>query len=100
MDSAFPTADYPGYTTNELREFLRKKPDNAKMSAEIERRERVAQGDVSVMTPGERLRYARKAKDGQLLALRAAAPMRPCNRQTEDVDGLGLFDAVRSPVML
>jgi hypothetical protein len=29
------------------------------MWAEIDRRERVANGDVSVMTPGERLRHVR-----------------------------------------
>lgn len=42
----------------------------------------------------------KETRDAQLAALRAAAPLRPCNGRTEDVDGLGLFDAVRSPVML
>ena len=60
MDSAFATAAYPGYTTDELRQMVSRPSANARaMWAEIERRERVAAGDVSVMTPGERLRHVR-----------------------------------------
>jgi hypothetical protein len=36
-------------------------------------------------------------KQAELLRLRAASPMRPVNGRTADVDGLGLFDTVRSP---
>lgn len=60
MDSAFATAPYSGYTTDQLRQMVSRPSANAaKMWAEIERRERVAAGDVSVMTPGERLRHVR-----------------------------------------
>lgn len=61
-DAAFKSAPYPGCTTAQLREFVAD-PDRDPISAEvmrreIERREMVAAGDVSVMTPGERLRFA------------------------------------------
>lgn len=76
-DAAFKTGAYPGYTTAQLRAALDRKEDEAsgmcntipftdrknaeevakKMRAEITRREAVAAGDVSVMTPGERLRF-------------------------------------------
>lgn len=60
MDSAFNTAPYSGYTTAQLREFIADPDANMitseVMRREIERRERVAAGDFSVMTPGERLR--------------------------------------------
>lgn len=36
-------------------------------------------------------------KQAQLIAIRAASPMRPIDGRTADVDGLALFDAVRSP---
>jgi hypothetical protein len=39
-------------------------------------------------------------RDRQLVALRANSPMRPCDGRTADVDGLGLFDAVRQPPLL
>lgn len=62
-DSAFQSAPFPAYTTAHLREIA----DNmlvpetgAKMRAEIERREKRDAGDVSVMTPAERLRHIRK----------------------------------------
>lgn len=65
-DAAFKTGALPAYTTFELRKFLAKRDGKplsedaaAKMRAEIDRRERVSAGDVSVMTPGERLRYSR-----------------------------------------
>jgi hypothetical protein len=58
-DAAFKTAAFPGYTTQELRETYNREPADiwVKMRAEIKRRERVAEGDVSVMTPAERLRH-------------------------------------------
>lgn len=36
----------------------------------------------------------------QLIAVRAASPMRPLDRRTAPVDGLALFDHARSPVMI
>lgn len=66
-DAAFPTAKYPGYTTAQLRLYVRQgAPDSQDsvetirlMKAEIARREAVAAGDESQMTPGERLRHSR-----------------------------------------
>lgn len=67
-DSAFKTAAYPGYTTAQLRAFIAD-PDGGSqennkaiadaMTAEVLRRDRVAAGDVSVMTNGERLRHVK-----------------------------------------
>ena len=63
-----PTGSFPGFTTKEL--VARLKADDLpeatanKMALEVLRRARVAEGDVSVMTPGERLRFA-KAKKGK-----------------------------------
>jgi hypothetical protein len=62
MDSAFDTAPYPGYTTDELRQMLRTRPGCLPIWDEVHRRERVEAGDVSVMTPGERLRFVRTGK--------------------------------------
>jgi len=68
-DAAFKTAPFPSYTTEHLREFL-SRPGFAEypttdaaaaMEAEIARRDRVAAGDWSVMTPSERLRHLRAA---------------------------------------
>ncbi|RUU95885.1 hypothetical protein EOB36_31380 [Mesorhizobium sp. M6A.T.Cr.TU.017.01.1.1] len=59
-DSAFKTAAYPGYSTGQLRDMVLNKR-NDMMEAEIARRERVAAGDITVMTDGERLRFARKS---------------------------------------
>lgn len=60
-DAAFPTAMYPAYTTNELRDRVADPELGAitrdLMEREIARRELVAAGDVSVMTPGERLNF-------------------------------------------
>jgi hypothetical protein len=63
-DSAFPTADYPAFTLAQLRQWI---ADNDRMGTannyrnriltEIARREAVAAGDVSAMTPGEQLRH-------------------------------------------
>lgn len=63
-DNAFRTAYFPGYTTAQLKEKLNGvgmlMETVILMEYEIDRREKVAAGDVSVMTPGERLRHARK----------------------------------------
>lgn len=65
-DSAFATAAYPSYTTEQLRSMVAKDHSSedirAKMIGEIERRERVATGDFSVMTASERLRHVRSTK--------------------------------------
>jgi hypothetical protein len=39
-------------------------------------------------------------KQAQIVAIRAASPMRPIHGRTADVDGLALFDAVRSPCLI
>jgi hypothetical protein len=63
-DAAFKGAPYGAYTTDELKAFIEKNPQLPetanKMRAELFRREKVAAGDVQVMTDGERLRYARE----------------------------------------
>ncbi len=76
-DAAFPTGAYPGYTTAELLHFVERWRNTMQtdilvgdvhlhaakvevMQNEIIRRERVAEGDVSAMTPGERLHFNRK----------------------------------------
>lgn len=60
-DAAFKTAAYPGYTTEQLREWAPSRPEGIRrqMENEIERRAKRDAGDVSVMTDGERLRRAR-----------------------------------------
>ena len=63
MDSAFAPAAYPAYTTDDLRHMLRTRPGCAPIMNEIYRRERVAAGDVSVMTAGERLRHVRAQRE-------------------------------------
>jgi hypothetical protein len=69
-DSAFKTAAFPGYTTAELEKSYAEKSaiigygaHCEKIQAELDRRYAVAAGDVSQMTPGERLRFA-KSKAG------------------------------------
>ena len=63
-DAAFKSAPFAAYTSAELRAAVERGENSAdaraKMVMEIARREKVAAGDVSVMTPGERLRHARK----------------------------------------
>ena len=59
MDSAFATAPSPGFTTAELLAAIAAGRGNPVMTAEIERRALRDAGDVSVMTPGERLRHIR-----------------------------------------
>lgn len=67
-DSAFKTAAYPGLTTAQLEEAYARNSKIIghgeiceKMQAELDRRFAVSNGDVSVMTAGERLRYAKSA---------------------------------------
>jgi hypothetical protein len=63
MDSAFKTAPYSGYTTDQLRQMVSKPSAKAReMWAEIERREAVAAGDMTRATAGERLRYVQTGK--------------------------------------
>lgn len=63
-DAAFTTARYPGHSTDELKAAIEAgRDENGWMAEEIARREKVAAGDVSVMTPGERLRYFRNNPD-------------------------------------
>ena len=68
MDAAFATGAYPAYTTAELQLMVIRheegrvtQPANALgiIKGEITRRAKVAAGDRSVMTPGERLRSVR-----------------------------------------
>ncbi|MBZ9847207.1 hypothetical protein LB565_04290 [Mesorhizobium sp. CA14] len=67
-DTAFKTAPFASYTTEQLRAHIANihpysGTDTAeRMSAEIARREAVAAGDVSVMTPSERLRFIKSGK--------------------------------------
>jgi len=69
MDCALPTGAYPAYTTAQLEEFLSGTGERclgeqtaSKMRAEIERRHAVAAGDVSRMSPSERLRFTPAAR--------------------------------------
>ena len=63
MDSAFKTAPYSGYTTDQLRQMVSKPSAKARdMWAEIDRREAVANGDMTHATAGERLRYVQTGK--------------------------------------
>lgn len=61
-DAAFKTAKFPGYTTAQLKEFIADpEADMIRrelMQFEVDRRVKVAAGDWSVMTDGERLRHA------------------------------------------
>lgn len=60
-DAAFPTAKFPAYTTVQLNKWIAEGKDEAgHMAFEVARRAKVAEGDFSVMTAGERLRWARK----------------------------------------
>lgn len=65
MDSAFKSAPYSGYTTRELQQSFRRQENEEtrdKMLAELVRRRRVAAGDMSVATDGEKLRAVREGK--------------------------------------
>lgn len=59
-DSAFATAAYPGYSSQDLLRFIAEGRSDPRIIAELVRRERVAEGDVSVMTAAERLRRIKK----------------------------------------
>lgn len=68
-DTAFTTAPFPAYTTAQLEAAYAAKRNVVgygahceKLQAEIDRRHAVMAGDVSQMTPGERLRYAKTGK--------------------------------------
>ena len=66
-DTAFKTAAFPGYTTKELQDMVDECmamniSPNPVIVAEITRRARAAEGDQSVMTQGERLRFLRTGK--------------------------------------
>lgn len=69
-DAAFKTAAYPGYTTAELGLMIIRHEEGRvtqpahllkAIKAEIGRRAKVAAGDTSVMTDGERLRQVRES---------------------------------------
>lgn len=59
MDSALTARPFPSMTTQQLRDYAPRCPADVlpKVEAEIARREKVAAGDVTVMTPVERLRH-------------------------------------------
>lgn len=67
-DAAFKTAPFPGITNDRLAEVIEIARNDAtaypaptieRMKAELERRAAAKAGDVSQMTPGERLRFAK-----------------------------------------
>ena len=60
MDVAFKSKPFPGFTTAELRASVAAGTASLLVIKEVERRDRVASGDVSSMTDAERLRHARK----------------------------------------
>ena len=57
--AAFNTAPYAAYTTAQLAAAVSEGRGTDKMVGEIARRAKVAAGDYSVATPGERLRAVR-----------------------------------------
>lgn len=59
MDNAFSGRAFPGFTTAELIAKVEAGCADARIIAEIERRKAVAAGDISKMSPGERLRFAK-----------------------------------------
>jgi len=68
-NTAFATADYPGYTTAQLQDAYNAKSkiigfgDVAeRMQKELDRRFARDNGDMSAMTPGERLRFVKTGK--------------------------------------
>lgn len=68
-DAAFKSAPFSAYSTPELETRITALRGDGfsvdvvvKMRAEINRRAKVEAGDVSVMTPGERLRFAAKGR--------------------------------------
>lgn len=67
-DSAFKSAPFSGYTTEELLASIARNNDKIgnHMQAEVDRRVKVKAGDITVMTPGERLRYYAQVNDDGL----------------------------------
>lgn len=61
MDAAFASRPFPSATTAELQAAIDKAGNNPdpRMVVEVERRKKVAAGDTTLMTPGERLRHIR-----------------------------------------
>ena len=59
MDNAFSGRAFPGFTTAHLVAKIAAGEGTEKMVAEVARRAAVAAGDVSKMTNGERLRFAK-----------------------------------------
>ena len=110
MDTAFQTAPFPGMTNDQLKYFcnsLRGTHElRVKAFDELQRRAMVVDGDVSVMTPGERLRLVQAKRiapddrNAQLVRLQLNSPMRPPTGRTHDVDGLALFDTARQPRLI
>lgn len=95
MDSAFKPAPFSGYTNRELARFIADgfNPKIPAMKAELARREKVRLGDRSVMTDGERLRYARSTRladqlDHQISAIVNGGFLDP-------LDAAGLFAIAR-----
>lgn len=66
MDNAFTPRPFAGFTTADLRKRVATATGEkaGKMAAEIERREKVAAGNVEVMTAAERLRFAKTGNAG------------------------------------
>lgn len=66
MDNAFKSAPFPAYTDRELMAGVlagrESGIDRSAMLDELRRREHVRNGDVAVMTDGERLRFNRTGK--------------------------------------
>jgi hypothetical protein len=57
MDTAFKHRPWPSCTTGQLKEFVAAGHEKSEaMASEIERRGKVAAGDLSVAYPAERLR--------------------------------------------
>lgn len=61
MDNAFSGRAFPGFSTAELIAKIEAGCDNPRMIAEVARRKAVDAGDVSKMSDGERLRFAKVA---------------------------------------
>lgn len=61
MDNAFSGRAFPGFTTAELVAKIDAGCNDPRIVAEVARRKAVAAGDVSKMSDGERLRFAKVA---------------------------------------
>lgn len=60
MDNAFRSKPYPGMTLAQLEAVAAKGNADPRIVAEIERRQKVAAGDLTLMYPAERQRYCRE----------------------------------------